>query len=198
MPGRFPHLVGVDGRLRRRAGAGRTPGFRDFAQELSGPIVPVLADLVPDGDPVVFRLPNLVRRRFDRLDDPPAGLVVVGDARACTVDAAGGIGMSLAAVQALALREALEAVPLRKVPREAYRRSAGTLDLAWRGALSRHVPATGDGVVIDRHVRQVLAAAEHDPVLGLAFSRVAHLQAEPHTLLAPPLAQRALAAAPSA
>jgi len=107
-------------------------------------------------------------------------LLVVGDAL-CSFNPLYGQGMSVAAMQVLALRETL-AEGDHELARRFFRAAAKPTNLAWQLAIggdlalpevegSRPVPLR----VINAYLERVLTAAEHDPVLAVQFMRVANL-----------------------
>ena len=92
------------------------PGFVEFARSLPRPdIYDVIRAADPLGEVATFGFPASVRRRYEKLKQFPAGLLVMGDAL-CSVNPIYGHGMSLGVMQALALHECLEsATPLDRV-----------------------------------------------------------------------------------
>ncbi|WP_433281198.1 FAD-dependent oxidoreductase [Pseudonocardia xinjiangensis] len=166
-------------------------GYTAWAATLPVPdIAELIADAEPVTDPVPFRFRGSRWRRYDRLPAPTAGVVAIGDA-VCSVNPLYAQGMSLAAQQALVLRERLAAPgPLDA---GSYYRALAPIcrrvwDIATRSDLA--LPEV-DGTrpllarVLDTYVRRVQLAAHRSPAVARAFLRVANLVDPPAALLAP-------------
>jgi 2-polyprenyl-6-methoxyphenol hydroxylase-like FAD-dependent oxidoreductase len=177
-------------------------GFTDFAATLQFPdINEALREAEPLDEPVPFRHPASVRHRYERLSKFPEGLVVMGDAM-CTFNPIYGQGMSVAALQALALRDHLRQHTTPQ-PMTFFRQIGRIVDVPWTMATGgdlafpdvvgrRTVPMR----LLNLYLAKLLAGAAHDPRLGRAFLRVAGLVAPPQALLAPGVAARALRPVP--
>jgi 2-polyprenyl-6-methoxyphenol hydroxylase-like FAD-dependent oxidoreductase len=173
-------------------------GFLAFARSLQFPdIYEAVRDGEPLDDPVGFRFPASVRHRYERLDRFPDGLLVVGDAVA-SFNPIYGQGMSVAAVEALALRRHLER-GTEPLPRRWFRDLARIVDVPW------DMSAGGDlvfpevqgrrtlkGRLVSTYLARLHAAAAHDAHVASTFIRVAGLVAPPQTLLHPRVAARVL------
>jgi 2-polyprenyl-6-methoxyphenol hydroxylase-like FAD-dependent oxidoreductase len=173
-------------------------GFLAFARSLQFPdIYEAVRDGEPLDDPVGFRFPASVRHRYERLTRFPEGLLVIGDAVA-SFNPIYGQGMSVAALEALALRRHLES-GMEPRPRRFLRDLARVVDVPWDMA------AGGDLVfpdvqgrrtrkhrLVSAYLTRLHAAAAHDARLASAFVRVAGLVAPPQTLLHPAVAVRVL------
>ncbi|MDN5934197.1 MAG: FAD-dependent oxidoreductase [Pseudonocardia sp.] len=173
-------------------------GFVEFASRLPFPDVHELIRAgEPLDDPVAFRYPANVRRRYERLRRFPAGLLVLGDA-VCSFDPIYGQGMTVAALQAEVLRAELARgrVP---APRRYFRRIARVLDAPWGiatggdlafpGVQGRRTPMIR---LVNAYLPRLHAAAETDARLGAAFIRVTGLIARPEGLLRPDRVLRVL------
>lgn len=175
----------------------------DYVEMLS-----FIEDFMPDyamaalrlADPISgvarYRVPSNRWRRYDRLRRMPQGLLVFGDA-ICSFDPIYGQGMSVAAMEAMALRACLlrgdRRLPQRfsraaaKVVRIAWQMSAGS-DLAFPGVEGRRTPAIR---MTNWYTDKLLAAAETDPYVAERFLRTAGFIDPPTALLHPSVLRRA-------
>jgi 2-polyprenyl-6-methoxyphenol hydroxylase-like FAD-dependent oxidoreductase len=173
-------------------------GFEAFVADTLFPdISEAIAEAEPLDDPVAFRFPTSQRRRYERLPRFPQGLLVLGDA-VCSFNPVYGQGITVAALQALALRDLLAngTVP---TPARYFTRIARVVDGPWRiaagGDLAHpRVPGKRPPQIrfLNAYLRRLHAAAAHDPALGDAFLRVAGLVDPPQTLLRPDRTLRVL------
>ena len=175
-------------------------GFLDFARSLRFPdIYQTVRDAEPLDDPVGFRFPASVRHRYERLDRFPDGLLVLGDA-VCSFNPVYGQGMSVAAVEALALRHHVEGGAAAQ-PRRFFRDLASVVDVPWDIAVGGDLAFPGvpgrrtlKVRLINAYLARLHAAAANDASLASAFLRVAGLVARPQSLLRPGVAIRVLRA----
>jgi 2-polyprenyl-6-methoxyphenol hydroxylase-like FAD-dependent oxidoreductase len=194
--------ITAGGYLGLHASAGDIREFRTFAAALPAPDIGALvAEREPLGAGRLHRIPSSRRRHYEKLRRFPRGFLVIGDALS-SFNPAYGQGMTVAAVEAHALRELL-AGPAGDDDLAArfFRRAARIIDVPWS------IAAGGDlrlpGVpgprplkvrVINAYVARVQAAAAVDTAVGLAFLRVANTIDLPDKLLRPSVALRVLRA----
>jgi 2-polyprenyl-6-methoxyphenol hydroxylase-like FAD-dependent oxidoreductase len=177
-------------------------GFLAFARSLRFPdLYQAIRDGEPLDAPVAFRFPASVRRRYERLDRFPDGLLVVGDA-VCSFNPIYGQGMSVAAVEALLLRRHLERGVVPQ-PRRFFGDLARTVDVPWEIAVGGDLVFPGvqgrrtlKVRLVNAYLARLHAAAGHDARLAGAFLRVAGLVAPPESLLRPGVVLRVLRASP--
>ncbi|MFI6066610.1 FAD-dependent oxidoreductase [Micromonospora sp. NPDC051227] len=173
-------------------------GFLDFVRSLPVPdIFDVIRDAEPLDDPVSFRYPASVRRHYERLDRLPAGFLVLGDAL-CSFNPVYGQGMTVAALEALTLREHLR-TGLAPRPGEFFRDAARVVDVPWD--ISAGSDLSFPGVVGPRppkvrianaYMSRVQAAAVRDGAVTRSFMRVAGLVDPPTDLMRPRMMWRVL------
>lgn len=152
----------------------------------------------PLGPVVQHRMPSSQWRRYDKMRRFPDGLLAIGDA-ICSFNPIYGQGMSVAALDAVALRECLRR-GVNDLPRRYFRATAKAVGVAWRtGAVSdlafpevqgRRTPSMR---ITNRLVDRVLAASESDTVIGTQFFRVTGLLDPPTRLLRPSFLYRVAA-----
>ncbi len=172
--------------------------FVEFTRGLpDGRVHRLLSGAQPLGEPARMRLPVSVRRRYERLTRLPDGLVSIGDA-VCAFNPAYGQGMTVAAAEALALRDRL-ARGRDDLPRRFYARAARAIDPPWSIAVGGdlrfpHVAGHRPRQVrlVNGYLGKVYRAAAVDPVVARAFLRVANLTAAAPTLFAPSIVARVL------
>ncbi|MGA4844412.1 FAD-dependent oxidoreductase [Streptomyces sp. G45] len=175
------------------------PGaFLEFVRSLPVPdVYDAVRGAEPLDDPVSFRFPASVRRRYERLTRFPEGLLVMGDA-VCSFNPVYGQGMSVAAIEAMALRDRLrQEGPVAPGPfhRDVSRAidipwdvSAGG-DLAFPGVRGRRTVKVRVG---NAYMARVQYAATKDARLADGMMRVAGLIDPPQSLMRPLTALRVL------
>ncbi len=173
-------------------------GFEAYAASLPSPVLhEFIRSAVPLDEPRRFRFPASVRRRYERLARSPRGLLVTGDA-VCSFNPVYGQGMTVACLEALALRDVLRrGLDRPSLAREFWQACAPTVDVPWQIAAGgdRRFPGVPGQVdrrtrLLNGYVARVQRAAAVDPAVGTAFLRVANLEAPPSSLMSPPVLAR--------
>lgn len=177
-------------------------GLRGYAATVVAPEVADLLDRELVDEPLAYRFPHSVRRHVNRAH-LPEGYAVLGDA-ICSLNPVFGQGMSVAALQAVALGDALAGAgsagvttSLRTYHRDAVALAAG----AWSMVAGSDLQITGvEGrkpaghTAIAAWVARVQTAAAHDPVVARALIRVTSLLDPPESLMRPRMMLRVLGA----
>lgn len=172
--------------------------FVDYAATLA---IPDVHELVrgrePLSEPVLMRYPTGRRRRYELLDRFPGGLVVLGDAL-CSFNPVYGQGMTVAAAEAIALGECLEAGG-DAVGQRFFSAVADLVGDAWGMAAdgdaqyARTSPPSLPERLAARYRSRMLETAAADPVVARSFREVMAMTARPTSLLHPRVVARVLA-----
>lgn len=170
------------------------PAFTAYARTLVSPaIADALAGLEPIDDGAVYRFPANRRRRYERVDRFPEGLLVTADA-ICAFDPVFGQGMTVAALEAVDLRRCLARSDAgtrqdegRDLAPAFFAAAARIVDNPW-SVTSDSVPAAGvpsaplPTRLVRAYVRALQRAAADDPAVALALLRVMHMVEGPRSL----------------
>jgi 2-polyprenyl-6-methoxyphenol hydroxylase-like FAD-dependent oxidoreductase len=179
-------------------------GFVEYARTIPhSAIYDVVRRAQPIGDASTARFPASLRRRYERLRRFPENYLVMGDS-VCSFNPIYGQGMSVAALEAMALNAVMHERPstaLRAgdLRRQFFSRIAKIADIPWSIAVGndlRMAEATGPrGVAVDAinwYMARLHRAAQHDPALSIAFHRVANLLDPPQRVFRPGIALRVM------
>jgi flavin-dependent dehydrogenase len=164
-------------------------GFVDFSRTLSGSqLNEILRNAQPLGEAATMRFPSSIRRRYERLRRLPAGLLAIGDATA-SFNPTFGQGITVAARQALLLRELGARAALPGAGRDFLERAARIADVAWNASVGRLF--WYPGVVrrptlkmrlAHRYLPLVIARSHEDVVVATALLEVMQFLAPPESL----------------
>jgi 2-polyprenyl-6-methoxyphenol hydroxylase-like FAD-dependent oxidoreductase len=176
------------------------PGMCAFAAGFTPPRLLAAVRAAEPVSPVSHhRLPSSRWRRYDRARGLPEGFLAVGDA-VCSFNPIYGQGMTVAAMEALVLRDCLSRGADR-LPQRFFRAAAKPIGQAWQltvgGDLSLpEVPGTPPLAtrLLNGYVDRILRAAEHDIAAFEQFARVAWLVDSPVKLMRPSIIRRAIMA----
>jgi 2-polyprenyl-6-methoxyphenol hydroxylase-like FAD-dependent oxidoreductase len=173
-------------------------GFTAFAATVATPDVRAVIEAAePLDDPVPHRFPASLRRRYDKLRRFPDGLLACGDAL-CSFNPTYGQGMTVAAAEAIALRDCL-AEGERDLARRFFAAAAVPVSHAWEVSVGADLalpeipgPRPLRVRAVNAYLTRLRARAEHDPVVAGAFAAVVGMMAPPPSLLRPAIARRVL------
>lgn len=171
-------------------------GFNAFVKTLVAPEVhEAIMAAEPLNDPVLFRFPTTLRRRYERMARLPEGLLIMGDA-VCTPNPVFAQAQTLAALEALELRNALRSGSAPKTA-DFMAAVARIIDPAWD--LTESINLSFPQVEGHRslklklmlaYMKRVQLAAHKDPAVTEAFMRSAGLVDPVTALMTPSFVRR--------
>lgn len=195
------YLVTLSG-LRGSEPPAAEDAFVDFAARLPHPVLyDWLREAHPDSPVHTFHSTANLRRRYDLSGRRPAGFLAVGDAL-CAVNPVYGQGMTVAALGALAVRDALadggSTPTTARVQRALLRASRQAWDIA--AGADKDVPGARGNASGTRawqrpvswYLARVVRRAPGDPIVGGAFRAACALTAPSSALFAPPVLRAVL------
>jgi pimeloyl-ACP methyl ester carboxylesterase/2-polyprenyl-6-methoxyphenol hydroxylase-like FAD-dependent oxidoreductase len=171
-------------------------GFAAFAATVAPPDVLEAIEAAESVDEIATHgFPASVRRRYDRLRRFPTGLLVTGDA-ICSFNPTYGQGMTVAAAQAVALRDCLERGG-HDLARRFFSAASAPIDHAWQLSVGADLALpevegrrSARVRLINAYLRRLRATAEHDPGVARAFIAVVGMVEPPPRLLRPAIVAR--------
>lgn len=174
-------------------------GFNAFIKSLAVPdIYDAIQHADPIDEPVAFRFPTTVRRRYERMTSFPSGLLVTGDAVTC-FNPVYAQGQTVAALSALVLRQHLHS-GVAPDPLRYFRDLArDVIDAPWE--MTQTVDLSFPGVPGERtlkvrmgqaYLARVQAATTRDGTITAAYMRAAGMVDPPSALMRPRFVLRVL------
>ncbi len=147
------------------------------------------------GEVMRYGFPHSQRRHFERLRRFPEGYLAMGDALA-SFNPIYGQGMTVAACEAIALREALRR-GTQGLARRFFKAAAKVIDTPWQLAVGGDLalpmvqgPRPFPVRLINAYLGRLQRVAARDAVVAGAFVKVAQMVATPESLFAPGIAWR--------
>ena len=173
----------------------------DFVEFAAGVKIEAFTELLkasePLGSVVRMRMPTSTWRRFDKATRLPERYVAFADA-ICYLNPVYGQGMTVAAIEALALRGCLDKGLDRIGPRF-FAASKPTVALAWQlssGGDLRFSWVEGarstSARIVNRYVGRLILTATHDPAVAYRFLRVTNMVDKPTHLFSPAVLRRVM------
>ncbi|OBI84569.1 NAD(P)/FAD-dependent oxidoreductase [Mycobacterium sp. 1245805.9] len=176
------------------AGA-KPPGDRAGILSFGEGFAPVHAvEAVKASEPLAevchYTVPSNRWRRYDAMRRLPKGFLVIGDA-ICSFNPVYGQGMTVAALEAQALRDCLLHAS-DTLPRSFFRAAAKPIRVAWQTAVGSDLAIPGvDGHcppamrITNAYFRRVIAASSSDTVVAQQFLRITGMLDSPLRTLRP-------------
>ncbi len=150
----------------------------------------------PVGEPTRHGQPSSQWRRYDKMQRFPEGLLVLGDA-ICSFNPIYGQGMTVAALEAVALRDCLSG-GTKNLARRFFRAAAVPIRQAWELSANPDLclpEIEGTPPLLTRllngYIDRILTATEYDPVAVDRFVKVTALIDPATRLLRPEMMWRA-------
>lgn len=160
-------------------------------------IYSVIKDATLLSGPVVYKFPANQRYYYEKLSQFPEGYLVFGDAL-CSFNPIYGQGMTVAAMEAVALAENLTEGDAALAKRF-FAKASKVIDLSWDSAVGSDLsfaevkgPRTPFIQFINWYISKLHLAAQHDAQVSIAFLKVINMKVSAPNLLKPEIVWRVL------
>lgn len=148
-------------------------------------------------EPVAYKFPANLRHCYEKLTRFPQGYLVFGDAL-CSFNPIYGQGMTVAALEAVALDECL-AEGREQLAKRFLTKTSKIIDLSWNAAVGNDLsypeiegPRTPMVHFINWYIGKLHYAAHNDSQVSVAFLKVINMLAPPPSILRPIIVWRVI------
>jgi 2-polyprenyl-6-methoxyphenol hydroxylase-like FAD-dependent oxidoreductase len=166
-------------------------GFLEAVRQLPTPdIYRVVKDAEVLQEPVPHKFPSNLRRRYDRLSTFPKGYLVIGDAL-CSFNPIYGQGMTVAAMEAMALDECLRK-DRKRLAQQFFAKARKIINVSWSAAVGTDLsfseiegPRSPMVRFLNWYISKLHVAAQTDADVSIAFLKVINMIAPPPSMMHP-------------
>jgi flavin-dependent dehydrogenase len=139
-------IMGYHNAINDREALKSDNGFLELTKKLPRlDIYETIKTATPITKTALYRIPHIVWKRFDKMENVPDGIVFIGDT-ICRIDPVFGQGMSIAIQEALALQKLLQTYNRKrdKVPKTFHKKVAKIISPIWNMVITEdfRYPAT--------------------------------------------------------
>ncbi|MEH7493656.1 FAD-dependent oxidoreductase [Neobacillus niacini] len=169
-------------------------GFLELTKQLPRlDIYETIKNATPITKTALYRIPQIVWRRFDKAGNLPDGIVLIGDTF-CRIDPVFGQGMSIAILEAVALQKLLQTHKgeLHKLPKAFHRMAAKIISPIWNMVITedfRYPATTGKrpfGLFIQQlYAKKIFLLSSQNKEVYDAFVKVMNLVRPISSLMTP-------------
>ncbi|PAE44223.1 NAD(P)/FAD-dependent oxidoreductase [Bacillus sp. 7884-1] len=176
-------------------------GFIELAKKLPQlDIYQEIANGLPLTKTSIYRIPKIVWRRYDTIENLPTGLLLIGDT-ICRIDPVFGQGMSIAILEALALQKLLQKhkdeLPL--IPAAFHKKAAKIISPIWNMVITEdfRYPSTNGkrpvGLLFQQwYARKIFLLSSQNKEVYDAFVKVMNLVRPISSLMTPSIIKSVL------
>ena len=190
-------IVSIGGYLGDRAPTDEK-GFLEFAKSMpTQDIYEVIKDAEPLSELLPYKVPTSQRYRYETMVRFPENYLVFGDA-ICSFNPVYGQGMTVAALESLALQNCL-AKGSQNLARRFFKEAGKLVDIPWSIAVDNdlripQIEGTRSPMIrfLNWYISKLHIAARRDRVVAIAFLKVTNLMASPKSLIHPIISLRVL------